>query len=481
MTIIDEIRERAVRQPAHPAIIADDRVVSYAELVGSFDARAKQLRAEGVAPGDRCGLIAPQGADYVEAALGILAAEACFVPISEDHKGPALEEFIRRARLHHCLAGDGDGFALRTPADVQAVDGQGDAAFRALQPAYLRFTSGTTSERKGVILGHQTILERLSAANEVLSIGPEDRILWLLPMAHHFVVSILLYLRQGATIVLPASSLAATVLACAIRERVTVFYASPYHYNLLAKDRTDAALPDVRLAVSTADGLRREVADRFHERFGFSLVQALGIIEVGLPVMNVVSAVDKPTALGRVAPGYEVWLRSEDGSVLESSSAERTGEICIRGAGLFDAYLRPFVLARDLLDRESFRTGDQGFFDEAGDLHLAGRRSNRINMAGMKFFCEEVEAAIDAHPAVKMSRVFAKQHQHLGEIPVAEIVLVDPTREPTRREFVDHLKERVARYKIPREFQVIEELETTATGKVRRWLPSHPPEADDRG
>ena len=77
--------------------------------------------------------MAPQGAEYIEAALGILAAGACFVPISEDHKGAALEEFIRRCHLHHCLSGDSEGFTLRGAADVQPVDGADDEAFRALE------------------------------------------------------------------------------------------------------------------------------------------------------------------------------------------------------------------------------------------------------------------------------------------------------------------------------------------------------------
>jgi acyl-CoA synthetase (AMP-forming)/AMP-acid ligase II len=75
--------------------------------------------------------------------------------------------------------------------------------------------------------------------------------------------------------------------------------------------------------------------------------------------------------------------------------------------------------------------------------------------------------------------VFAKQHTHLGEIPAAQIVLVDPDREPTRKEWLEHLKERVARYKIPREFTVVDALETTATGKVRRFRPGDPPESDN--
>ena len=109
--VVDAIRERAARQPAHAALRVDDGVggalcVSYAELVECADAHAARLRADGVAPGERCGLVAPQGRAFVELALGILAADACLVPIPEDHRhvggdlhlDAAREELTRQQR-----------------------------------------------------------------------------------------------------------------------------------------------------------------------------------------------------------------------------------------------------------------------------------------------------------------------------------------------------------------------------------------------
>jgi long-chain acyl-CoA synthetase len=259
VNVIDRIREQASRAPERPALLVDDgqggiRTVRAGELAGIFEAHAKRLRAEGVRPGDRCGLAARQGRRFIELALGILASDACLVPIPEDHRGAVFDAFLERAKLHHVVAEEDAGFALRTRAPG-AVDGADDEAFRALRPAYLRFTSGTTSRRKGVILGHDAVLARLAAANRGLRIGPGDRVLWLLPMAHHFVVSILLYLRYGAAILLPASSLARPVLELAARGAATVLYASPNHIRLLASDASSLGLPDLRLAISTADGL----------------------------------------------------------------------------------------------------------------------------------------------------------------------------------------------------------------------------------
>jgi len=478
VNIIDSIRKRATADPAHPALVSNGRVekpqranevVSYAELVGSFDAIAKRLRAEGLAPGDRCGLLARPGRRFVELALGILAADGCLVPIPEDHRGAVFDAFIRLAHLHRVVVDDDGEFEHRAFAEVDAVDGSGDAIYRALRPAYLRFTSGTTNRRKGVILGHAAILERLKAANRGLGVTAADRILWLLPMAHHFVVSILLYLENGATILLPGSPLAREVLEFARDEKPTILYASPHHHKLLAKDVSEIRFESLRLAISTAEGLRAEIAEAFAKRFGLPLAQALGIIEVGLPVVNRLCAGSKPQSLGRPLPDYEVWLRGEDGQPVEERGApDRTGEICIRGPGMLDAYLEPWMLASEVLAPDGFRTGDQGWFDSDGDLYLVGRRVNRICMAGMKFFGEEVEVVLDAHPKIRESRVFAVEHAHLGEIPCAEIALVDAAQPPERSELVRHCREQLPAYKVPREFRVVDALEHTSSGKLQR-------------
>jgi long-chain acyl-CoA synthetase len=490
-TVVDLIRAHAARAPDRPALVvggvagAAPTRVSYRGLVSRVDALAAQLRASGVGHAQRVelgprvglaqrvGLVARQGRGFVELALAILECRACFVPIADDHTGAALDAFAERAGLHAVVieSDSAPGFELVARPQPRPVDGNADRDFSALEPAYLRFTSGTTSRRKGVILGQGAILARLAAANTGLGIGPGDRILWLLPMAHHFVVSILLYLRFGATILLPAGSLAKPILELAARERATLLYASPYHLNLLAKDASGVQLPDVRLAISTAEGLRPEIARAFASRFGRPVAQALGIIEVGLPVLNIASAATKPGALGRPLPDYDVWLRGEDGKpVPQPTSPDNTGEICIRGPGCFDAYLDPWTPAREVLEPDGFRTGDQGWFDADGDLFLVGRRANRINMAGMKFFSEEVEAVIDAHPLVRRSRVSAREHSHLGEIPIAELEPVDPAHPATRAELTAWCRERLPAYKIPREFKLVESLPETATGKLARRL-----------
>jgi acyl-CoA synthetase (AMP-forming)/AMP-acid ligase II len=89
-------------------------------------------------------------------------------------------------------------------------------------------------------------------------------------------------------------------------------------------------------------------------------------------------------------------------------------------------------------------------------------------MAGMKFFAEEVEAVLAAFPGLSASRVFAREHAHLGEIPVAEVVAADPARPPDLRSLTAFCRERLPAYKIPREFRVVEAIAHTSSGKLVR-------------
>lgn len=105
-----------------------------------------------------------------------------------------------------------------------------------INPAFIRFTSGTTGTAKGVVLSHESIHARIHAANERLQLGPRDRVLWLLSLDYHFAVSICAYLTFGAGIVLPRNAFGESLLAAANEQRATLIYGAPAHYALMTQD-----------------------------------------------------------------------------------------------------------------------------------------------------------------------------------------------------------------------------------------------------
>jgi long-chain acyl-CoA synthetase len=462
MNIVDQITLRASAE--RPALIGDGVTLSFGELFQKVETAAKWLdrcpgfRRDGVS---RVGLACANGVNYIVLALAILKAGGCLVPLADELTDTERQEITERTGLCGIIQGHASGNQWNQ-LDIPQLDRE--AEFSALNPAFIRFSSGTTGKSKGVVLSHEKLRERIVAANAALEIGPGDRVLWMLPMAHHFAVSIVLYLYHGACTVLGESHLAAEVLETARSTRATVIYGAPFHYSLLAADPGDYAWPDLRLAVSTAAPLPPEVAQGFRKRFDRSLVQGLGIIEIGLPLLNTGGAGDSPTAVGRPLPAFDVELRDDEGRPV---SVGHIGELWIKGPGMFDAYLSPWQTVDEICVNGWFATGDLAETDAAGRVYLRGRRKSVLNVNGMKVFPEEVEVAIERHPAVRRCRVTGFSHALLGTVPSAEVILHDD-KTLTARELTGWCRGALSIYKVPVRVTFVRELPVTASGKIRR-------------
>lgn len=485
-SIVEAIRERA--QAGATALVQKDRSLTYQELFTRCDDLAAQIRPHlASTPGRtdrlRIGVHFPSCLDYVPLALATLAAGACFVPIPDELAEEEKRELLTRTALDLVLVIE--AAAAWLPDNAQnlgrlEVNGQGVLitrippmpdtgfprdAFEALNPAFIRFSSGTTGKSKGVLLSHESLLQRITAANEGLRIGPGDRILWVLPMAHHFAVSIVLYLYHGATTIIEETHLGEDLLRAGAEQKATVMYGSPVHYRQLVEAPDLASWTTLRLAVATAAALDAATAEKFRTRFGRNLVQGLGIIELGLPVLNQSGAVEAPEAIGLPLPAYECLLKDENG---QEPPQGDPGEICLRGPGMFDAYLDPWLPRAQVVDAQGwFATGDLGRRDSAGRVFICGRKKTLINVGGMKVFPEEVEAVLDAHPKVQRSLVEARLHPLYGEVPVARYI-ASPEGAPTAMELRNHLRAHLAGYKIPLMFSAVPELPLTASGKLKR-------------
>jgi long-chain acyl-CoA synthetase len=351
--------------------------------------------------------------------------------------------------------------------EFPAQAGFNEAEFARLDPAFIRFSSGTTGKAKGVVLSHATLLARIRAGNRRMEIGPADRVIWILPMAHHFAVSIMLYLLNGAVTVIVGSHLAEDLLTAGREHGGTVLYGAPFHHALLAAEPSGRPWPGLRLAVSTAAPLSLHTAQAFDDRFGIPLAQGLGIIEVGLPLLNTTAPREKPGSVGRPTPEVGIELRDPESG--EHVLPGKVGELFLCTEGMLDAYLNPWQLKESVLASGAwFRTGDLAQLDHDGYLFLVGRTQSVINVAGMKCFPEEIEAVLQSHPGVHAARVFGRKHQRFGAIPVADIVATDPRSAPSSASLLAHCRRSLASYKIPVDFRFVIELPRTPSGKIQR-------------
>jgi acyl-CoA synthetase (AMP-forming)/AMP-acid ligase II len=479
VTITDVLVASADRHGERAAVtdVRTGRSLTYGALLRASEGVASFLRSQGVEPGQRIGLMSPNSPEHLAAAFGVLSTGACLVPLATNLARPEVDQVLAEVNVNGCFAwpeaeplpgarqrriltgGPCEGFTF------QWIDraSQGPDELRALEPAFIRFTSGTTARSKGVVLSHTATLARVEAADAILRFTPDDRIAWVLPLAYHFAVTIVAYIKAGAHIVMCPDTLPRAVLESIRRAEATVFYASPLHFERLGNLPGGDPLKSVRLALSTSAPITESVMTRFEERYGVAVGQAYGIIEAGLPCINTGTDGLPAASVGRPVPGYELALFSDTGDRVPPCSL---GEIGVRSAGLFSAYYAPWQRVEHVMRDGWFLTGDIGWLDERGAFHLSGRKKAVIFVAGLKFFPEEVEDSINRFPGIVESRVSGHAHPRLGQVPRAEIVVAATgcDLEALRA----HCVRALSAYKVPVQFEIVPAIARTPGGKILR-------------
>jgi long-chain acyl-CoA synthetase len=485
MNIVDTIREETRHLTNHTAIVEGEQTITYGELLARINGLSQRLAVHKIVSGQRIAFRCSDGIDHIIGALALLQCGAAVIPVADSLTPAEIHETVVRIDVHGILSHRSLPHAADETSTAEidetflwyprtATDSALDARCRELLPAFIRFSSGTTGQSKGVALCHRSIIERTDAANQGLGVTDRDVILWVLGMSHHFVVSILLFMRKGATIIVANRNFPFSVLQAAGQHPITLIYASPVHYYLLGSSDLVApgSLSKVRLAISTAMKMPREISARFAAKFGIVPAEAYGIIEIGLPFINVDPHEAEENSVGRILPDFQLRIASPD--------ADGIGEVLLKGKGMFDAYVSPWRTRSECLDDGWFHTGDLGRLDAQGRLTLLGRSKTVIVCAGMKVFPEEVEETINAIPGVAESLVFGREHPQFGQTPIAQVVLRTDfdgavvTAESLRAVCL----ERLSSYKVPVEFQIVESLPKTTTGKLLRQYHGFPTRAE---
>ena len=472
--------------------------MDYRSLWHEVEALRVQLDRFGVRPGQGVGIRARNGRAFVIGGLAALGCGAVVMPIHHQMKPDELADMLEKAPLCVILddgSGGPPGIERSTnpalppsplaPAPLSTVEAlsnglrftrldnpQEPLAPQIADAAFIRFTSGTTGAAKGVVLTHRDVLERTAAANSGLKLTHEDTILWVLPMAYHFYVSIILYLEAGATVLVNGDYLAENILDSAAQHRATFLYVTPMHIRLLNSAKTERGLPPtLQRVMSVSSKLNPQSARDFHARYKVPVSQGYGIIEVGLPIMNIAEAAEHPEAIGRPVASFEAMIvQAEVAAPLAKelcpTADGETGQLAVRGPGMFSGYLNPPRLRPEILRDGWFLTGDLAHRDSGGRIVLDGRTSSVIHVAGHKVFPEEVAAILDSHPAVLRSRVFGRQHPQWGEAVYAEAQLRNGDH-VTSEEILTFCRRRLSSQKVPLSVEFVPEVSMTSSGKVR--------------
>lgn len=477
-----------VDEPDQPALIGPDGgIVSRAELASAVRSAALFLMDEGLGRGDRLGLSAAPGTARAAALLAAMAV-APVAPLAQSGPQEIVEDDLRRLRVSRLLVDD------RTPVEVvRAAEAVRIPVLRfdpfsrpaghsgSLPPAMaddlalLLQSSGTTARPKIVPLTQANLLAGARSVAETLALTPADRALAAMPLFHiHGIVATLLApLLAGGSVICCRERAVAELVSQLTSLRPTWFSAAPTLLMALLEEveRTGVMPPShhLRFLRSVTMPLASAARERLEAVFRVPVLEVYGMTEASSQVCSTrlpeAGIERRPGTVGLPA-GPEVTVLGADGMHCPPGV---TGEIAIRGACVTRGYEggERSGWSVDARGEPWFLTGDEGFFDELGQLALTGRIKEMINRGGMKITPARVDEALVRHPDVVDALAFAIPHPTLGE-DVAAAVVSRPGAQIDEQALREHLIATLPAHEVPSHIVFVESLPRGDTGKPRR-------------
>jgi fatty-acyl-CoA synthase len=479
---------------------------SYGEVVERSERLAKALEELGVQQGDRVATFAWNTREHLEAYLAVpcmgavlhtlnvrlfadqltyivnhaedrvILVEGSLVPVLAQ-LAPAFETVE-----HYLVIGDGPTTDLPNAQSYEELLEKQTSGYQFpdlddRQAAGLCYTSGTTGNPKGVLYSHRSnILHALGQCMaDSIAMTSDDRVMPVVPMFHANAWGIPYGCTMtGADLIMPGSNLKAEALAKLIEEeRVTSSAAVPTIWMDLLRyaDEHHPDLSSVRQVICGGSAVPLSLMQQFEERHNVRIIQAWGMTETS-PLGSVARPPHKATedehwryrgTAGRPSPLVEARLIRDGGKEEVPWDGTSTGELEVRGPWVARAYYKDHQ-SEAKFDEGWLRTGDIAAIDERGYIMISDRAKDVVKSGGEWISSVELEIHIMAHDKVQEAAVIAMKHERWGERPLACVVL-EPDADLTLEELNEHLAQKVAKWWLPDELAVIDEVPKTSVGK----------------
>ena len=508
--------------PDAEAVVFPDERWSYAELADRAWAISRGLAGLGVRPGGRVGVLMPNCPEFIACLFGIALLGAVFVPVNARYRAAELRFLVADAELEVIVTTDLtdeyldfvallresiDGLAdatapldvrvpgapalrsvvllgERSPAglvdrrrfDALAAGVETETLERWRQGVALRslatimYTSGTTAQPRGALQTHEALVRDWVNVGAVLSFTADDRMWDALPMFHLGGIGpLLLTIAAGGAFLSTRFFEASSALDQIEGERATVLWSAypPIMQGLLTHPRfgaTDVSSLRAMCNVAPAETLRgfQEAIPHATQFSTFALTEA-GMVTV----TRLEDELEARLATdGQPLPGLEV--RAVDPETGRDQPPDVPGEILVRGYSVCEGYHNDPEKTAASLDGDGWlHTGDLGRLDERGRMTFVGRSKEMLKVGGENVAPAEIEAQLTTHPAVRLVQVVGIPDERLVEVPVAFVELVDGT-EAGEEELIAHCRDRIARFKVPRQVRFVTEWPMSAT-KIQRF------------
>ncbi|HSH47390.1 MAG TPA: malonyl-CoA synthase [Halomonas sp.] len=474
----DFITTREGRRYSHA-----DALVASARLAGA-------LVGLGVAPGDRVAVQVDKSPEAILVYLATLRIGAVYLPLNTGYTGSEIHYFLGDAEpaLFVCrptavdearaiaaetgcpavetLGCDADGSLMdkasaATPHETVAPREENDLAA-------ILYTSGTTGRSKGAMLTHRNLGSNAATLAKAWRFTAEDRLIHALPIFHThglFVACNITLMAGSSMLFLPKFDADAIF---AEMPRGTALMGVPTFYTRLVADArlTPEITANMRLFVSGSAPLTAETHEAFARRTGHAILERYGMTETNMNISNPYDGARRAGTVGQPLPGVEIRIIDRE-TGREVADGE-IGILQVRGPNVFIGYWRmPEKTREELLEDGFFITGDLAMIDEHGYVQIVGRDKDLVISGGFNVYPKEVEEEIDELEGVVESAVIGLPHPDLGE-GVTAVVVPQPGVELEEAEVLEHLQDRLARYKQPKRVFFADALPRNTMGKVQK-------------
>ena len=461
--------------PEAPAVADSSGELTTGQFADQVRRVAGGLTALGLGPGDVLATMLPNRRELATILFAGWSAGATVTPVNPaltaDEAGYQLQDAGARLVVVDETSAEvlkGAGVKRVTLDELMSTPGQDTPrAARRDDLALLIYTSGTTGHPKGVMLDHANVTAMVRMLVVRWSVTEADRALVPLPLFHvnGLVASVLTPLSAGGSVVILERFSRSGFWEEVKRWRPTYFSLVPAMY-LMFNAMPDGLAPDtstLRFCVCGAAPIPAEQLERFYRRFGIPILESYGLSETTVGVSsNPLDGPRKPGSVGVPFPGIDVRIVDDHDRTAPCGEA---GEITVRGPNIMRGYLGKPTESRAALRGGWLHTGDVGYLDSDGYLFIVDRKKDMIIRGGENVYPKEIENVLGSHPAVLEAAVVGKQDQILGEVPVAFVALKEPGG-ANDAELAEYARDRLAPYKLPEEFRIVDALPRNPVGKV---------------
>lgn len=503
--LVEPVAASVADHPDAPAVWEDGDELTYAELWELAGRFAGGLADRGVEPGDRVAIYLPNITEFVVAFYGTLRAGGVVVPMNPQYKAREIEHLLADSEAEVVVTLEENLSEVDAVRDETALEhvvtvGEEDPLedFLAAEPletvdradddiAVQPYTSGTTGTPKGVLLSHHNLQFTTEVNVDVPDLGPDDRLLGVLPLFHIYGMAVVMNgaLYAGSTFYAMPEWEPGEALERFEQEGITVFFGVPAMFNdLVNHPEVDSeALSSIRFANSGGDSIPIDVLERFEELAGTEVFEGYGLTETSPTTHAGRPGERRKGSVGRPLPGVQATVVDEDFKTVppveegpideeEADLEAITGEIVIAGPNVMQGYYElPEANEAVFTEVDGTRwlhTGDIGYRDEDGYYYVIDREKHVIVTGGYNVYPREVEEVLYEHPAVAEAAVVGLEDERRGQTVVAYVVPT-PDADATPDDIREYCLAELAAYKHPREVTFVNELPRTATGKVQKF------------